>query len=284
MKIYEYARERNIKSKDVVNKLHELGFTYAKNHLSLVPEKLLDKLDQITFPNAKIKRESKIMTFISMECAPFVSSVVGDTVRNKLKYKNLDGDKNIVVLPKYNIDIQNLSHFMDINISVHHQIRTGKVFKTTYEEVDYYFVDSDFYFKRDKIYGFYDDSERFAFFAKAAIVIIKQLNLTIDIINVHDWPLGLFPILYKDTINNETKIEFTVYGSTYQGIYGLDVLTDVFELDRKYFDNHTVEYALSVNFLKAGILTADKIDINKIALDDMKNSYLKKFVYDNMYL
>ncbi len=280
MKIFEYAKKRNIKSKDVVAKVHEFGFTNVKNHLSLVPLKILDKLDEIPFKEAKIVKKPKTLVFITMEYAPFVSSEVGDMVKNKLKYSSLYGNKNIVILPKYNINKEKLSIFMDIDININHQNKIGKVFKATFEGTDYFFVDSEFYFNRDKIAGFYDDCERFAFFTKAAIKIIKEFDFEIDIINIHDWPLGLFPLLHKSSINNSTQIEFTVYGVTYQGIYGLEVLTDIFELHQKYYQ--IVEYAGSVNLLKAGIVTADKIDISKVVLEDFKNSYLKKYVYDNM--
>lgn len=286
MKIYEYARNRNIKSKDVVKKLHEFGFKQVKNHLSLVPEKVIDELDKVVFEKAvkEKKKESKTIALISMECAPFISKGLGDMVRNKIKYHQSSGNQNIVIMPRYNFDIQILDAVMELNISVNHQNKIGKVYKTTYEDGDYYLVDSD-YFNRDQVYGYPDDPERFAFLAKASIQIINNLDQSVDVINVHDWPLGLFPLLFNDTLKEElkdTKIEFSVYGSTYQGIYGVEVLTDVFELDRKYYDDHTVEYAMSVNFLKTGLITADKVDINKVALYDLKNSYLKEFVYDNM--
>ncbi|QVK17316.1 translation initiation factor IF-2 N-terminal domain-containing protein [Mycoplasmatota bacterium] len=286
MKIYEYARNRNIKSKDVVKKLHELGFKHVKNHLSLVPEKLIDELDTIDFEKKvkEIKKESKTIVLIAMECSPFISKGLGDMVQNKIKFNQLKGNKTIVIMPKYHFDSQLLDGVLELNISVNHQNKIGKVYKTTYEHSDYYLVDSD-YFNRSEVYGYPDDAERFAFLAKASIQTIKKLDQTVDVINVHDWPLGLFPLLFNDILKEElkeTQIEFSAYGSTYQGIYGLEVLTDIYELDRKYYDDHTVEYANSVNFLKTGLVTADRIDINKVALYDLKNSYLKDFVYDNM--
>ncbi len=286
MKIYEYAKDRNIKSKDIVKKLHELGFAHIKNHLSLIPEKVITQLDAIDFSKAvkEKHKDTKSIAFISMECAPFISKGLGDMVRNKIQYSQLSGNQTIVIIPKYNMDIKISNYVMDVNVSVCHQNRTGKVYKTIYDNVDYYLVESDYYC-RNQLYGYPDDAERFAFLAKASIEIIKNIGVDFDTINVHDWPLGLFPILFTETLKSEfpdTKIEFSVYGSTYQGIYGVNVLTDVFEINQKYYDNHIVEYAMSVNFLKSGLITADMVDINKVALNDLKNSYLKEFVYDNM--
>lgn len=287
MKIYEYAKKRNIKSREVVKKLHELGFSHVKNHLSLIPEKNLDELDKIAFApiNQKriIKKDKKTIAYISMECSPFATNGLGDMVSNKIKQSALAGNKNIVIMPKYKINKDNLIFIKEININVNHNNKHGIVYQYNYEDTDFYFIESDYY-NRDKLFGFYDDPERFAFLAKAAIELIGNFNISFDIINVHNWPLGLFPILFKENLKKiypETKIEFSAYGSTYQGIYGLEVLTDVFELDKSYYDDQTVEYAASVNFLKSGLITADKLDINKVALNDLKNSYLKDFIYDN---
>ena len=39
-------------------------------------------------------------------------------------------------------------------------------FRTEKDGVSYYFVDNEYYYGRDGIYGFFDDGERFAFFCK----------------------------------------------------------------------------------------------------------------------
>ncbi len=282
MKIYEYAKKRNIKSRVIVKKLHDLGYIHVKNHLSLVPIKIIDELDSMSFEKGNAAKPKVKVCFISMECAPFSSSGLGDMVYNKVLQGKLNGNDNIVIIPKYHFDDMILEPVMDIEISIRHRQKAGKVYKTIYENTPFYLVDSD-YFKREMMYGYVDDAERFAFLAKASIILLQKLNIAFDIINIHDWPLGLYPLLYRDTIKGEypnTIVEFSVYGATYQGIYDVGVLIDVFNLDKKYFDD--VEYAKSVNFLKAGLVTADRIDINKVALDDLKNSYLREFVYDNM--
>lgn len=287
MKIYEYAKSRNIKSKDIVVKLHELGFTHVKNHLSLVPEKIIDKLDKIDFPQNKVItiRKSQNVLIISMECTPFFSKGLGEMVSNKIQFNNLYGNNVKVILPKHKLNSSDLIFCKDINVVVYDKQRGGKVYKYESKGIEYYFIENDYYFDRNDLYGFFDDAERFAFFAKASLEIIKFLDFKFDLINVHDWTLGLFPLMYKKAFDNEQKeaiIEFSVYGSTYQGIYGPEVLTDVFGLDEKYFEDKTVEYANSVNLLKAGLVTADKLDINKVALNDLKDSYLKQYIYDNM--
>ena len=41
------------------------------------------------------------------------------------------------------------------------------------KELLYYFVDNEHYFKRDHLYGYFDDGERFAFFNQAVLESIS---------------------------------------------------------------------------------------------------------------
>ena len=281
MKIYEYARERKIKSRDVVRKLHEMGFDYIKNHLSLVPEKVIEELDAIDFKSIHKQKPIKKIAVVSMECAPFVNQGLGELVKNKITQNELNGHEQIIILPKHQIN-EELTQLMPLSISIYHKNRSGYIYQLKQKNITYYFVDSEDYFNREKLYGYYDDAERYAFLEKAALKLMDALNIEFDIINIHDWSMGLFPLLFKESLQDKypkTKLQFSVYGCTYQGIYGREVLTDVFELDNKHYP--TCEYAMSVNFLKTGLVTADQLDINKVAFMDLKKSYLKTFIYDN---
>ena len=50
------------------------------------------------------------------------------------------------------------------------------VFTQTINGVKYYFVDNEYYFKREGLYGHFDDGERFAFFSKAMLDIIPLID------------------------------------------------------------------------------------------------------------
>ena len=53
--------------------------------------------------------------------------------------------------------------------------------------VTYYFIDNEYYFKRDGLYGHYDDGERFAFFCMAALYALQALDYYPDILHAQDW-------------------------------------------------------------------------------------------------
>ena len=43
--------------------------------------------------------------------------------------------------------------------------------KLEYRGVTWYFIDNEYYFGRDRAYGYFDDGERMAFFSRAIVAI-----------------------------------------------------------------------------------------------------------------
>jgi starch synthase len=73
------------------------------------------------------------------------------------------------------------------------------VFSLVKDNVTYYFIDNEYYFKRDKLYGHLDDGERYAYFCKAVIDMMPLLNYYPDILHAHDWQAAL-SIIYLNTL------------------------------------------------------------------------------------
>lgn len=128
--------------------------------------------------------------------------------------------------------------------------------------VTYYFIDNEYYFKRDRLYGSYDDGERFAFFCKAAIDMLGVIGFYPDVIHAHDWQAALSLIYlnrkYRQIQGYETaKTVFTIHNIEYQGKYDFGILQDVFELSEG--DRDIVEYDGCINLMKGAIVCADKV-------------------------
>ncbi len=65
-------------------------------------------------------------------------------------------------------------------------------------QVDVYLIDQPQYYDRDSLYGdaqgdYRDNSERFAFFNRAVVHAIEQMDMRPDIVHCHDWQSGLVP-------------------------------------------------------------------------------------------
>ena len=119
------------------------------------------------------------------------------------------------------------------------------IFELRKDGVVYYFLDNEYYFKRDSIYGHYDDAERFAFFSRAVLEIIPVIDFKPDIIHCHDWQSALIPAYYSKMYAQREGYEniktvFTIHNIQYQGKYGLDLNTEVVGLPEQ--DAHILEY------------------------------------------
>ena len=128
--------------------------------------------------------------------------------------------------------------------------------------VTYYFIDNEYYFKRDQLYGSFDDGERYAFFCMASLDLIGQLGFYPDVLHAHDWQAALSVVYlntkYRSVPGYENiRTAFTIHNIEYQGKYDFYILGDVFGLDDKYHD--LLDWDGCINLMKAAIVCADRV-------------------------
>ncbi len=128
------------------------------------------------------------------------------------------------------------------------------VFTMKKEGVTYYFIDNEFYFRRDGLYGFYDDGERYAYFCKAIMQLMSEIEYYPDIVHCNDWQTALVPIYNYYEFHYSFKSIFTIHNIAYQGKFGLEVMGDLFGLPPEAGD--ALEYDGCINLLKGAIETS----------------------------
>ena len=130
----------------------------------------------------------------------------------------------------------------------------------TPKHLQVYFIDNEFYFCRDGIYGFYDDGERFAYFAKAVLASMCRIGLRPDILHCHDWQSALVPIYldaeFRDRLP-EARTVFTIHNVEYQGKAGPEFFNEVLGLDDLW--RGVCSYDGCINFMKAAIVKANMV-------------------------
>ncbi len=136
------------------------------------------------------------------------------------------------------------------------------LFELSLNSVTYYFLDNEYYFKRQGLYGFYDDGERFAFFARAILETLFHADFEPDIIHCNDWQTALVPVylnLYYRHLEKYARVKtvFTIHNLQYQGRYGLEILDETIGVGKK--DARVLEYDGDVNFMKGAVEAADKV-------------------------
>ncbi len=136
------------------------------------------------------------------------------------------------------------------------------VFEAKWGGVTYYLLDNQYYFKRSGLYGYFDDAERFAFFARAALEILPLIGYYPDVIHCNDWQSALLPtyysLFYAGVPGYENiKTVLTIHNIQYQGKYGNDILGDVLGIPEEA--RSLLENEGAVNILKGGIETAHAV-------------------------
>ena len=171
-----------------------------------------------------------------------------------------------VVLPLYESVPQELREGMtfltSFSVPVAWRRQYCGVFEAKRGGVIYYLLDNQYYFKRAGLYGHYDDAERFAFFARAVLEMIKYIDFKPDIIHANDWQAALIPVyqslFYSGQEGYEAiKTVFTIHNIQYQGKYGMEILEDVFGIPQTA--RSIVEQDGCVNLMKGAIETADRV-------------------------
>ncbi|MGA1795212.1 MAG: glycogen synthase GlgA [bacterium] len=132
--------------------------------------------------------------------------------------------------------------------------------------VPVYLIKKESYFGRDDLYttkqgDYKDNAERFVFFSRGVLEMLRHIDFKPDIIHCNDWQAGLIPTYLKTLYRKKDLYKdicsiFTIHNLGYQGIFwSLDMhLTN---LPWDIFTINGVEYYGNISFLKAGMVYAD---------------------------
>ncbi len=151
------------------------------------------------------------------------------------------------------------------------------IFSLDYKGVKYYFIDNEYYFGRDALYGHYDDAERYAFFSRAIIDLMGAMEFFPDVLHANDWQTALSVIVLKQERGlipgySSVKAVYTIHNIDYQGVYGMGILGDVFGLDKHVAS--IVEYDGDINLSKGAIVCADYVStVSPRYSEEIKTEY-----------
>ena len=207
--------------------------------------------------------------FVTSEANPFIKTGGLGDVMGALPQALLEkGVEAKVILPKYkNIKedyLNKLKFIKNFNVKVGWRDQYCGVFESEYKGVTYYFIDNEYYFNRDTLYGHGDDAERFAFFDRAVLEAIKEINWKPDIIHCNDWHSGMIPVLdkvqyKKDEFYKNIKTVFSIHNLLFTGTFKTEILPDLFGYDYTLAANGDLELYGGVSFMKGALNFSDRI-------------------------
>lgn len=205
--------------------------------------------------------------YVSSEAVPFAKSGgladVAGALPKALR-KRLVGCR--VVMPLYSAvreELRRDMHFIgSITVPVSWRNQYCGIFETRYQGVIYYLLDNEYYFKRDGLYGHYDDAERFAFFSRAALEILSVIDYKPDIIHCNDWQTAALPVYLnafyrQNPLYSDIKTVYTIHNIQYQGKFGMEIYGDVYGF--KEGGESVVEFDSCLNLTKGAIQSANAV-------------------------
>lgn len=127
-----------------------------------------------------------------------------------------------------------------------------------------YFVDSERYFHREKLYGYHDEGERFILFSRAALELTRAINWLPDVVHCHDWHTAIVPnwlkTLYRDDPHfANTAAVYTIHNLAFQGIFGYRILEVAGVAQEGFLYPELPELANVVDLMGRGIFFADAV-------------------------
>ena len=197
--------------------------------------------------------------FVASEARPFIASGGLADVAGSLPKALCDtGNECRVVIPLYkNIPQQfreRMEFVRNFNVPLAWRNQYCGVFKARHQGVVYYFLDNEYYFKRDNLY---------AFFSKAAMEMLNYIDFDPDIVHANDWHTALVPV-YLNTFYrgipkyHDIKTVFTIHNIQYQGQYGMEIAWDVLGIPE--YQNPVLEYNGCLNMMKAAIMQVNIVN------------------------
>src|ERR1700690_2111616 len=195
-------------------------------------KKAADKPMEIPAVDHREHARGRRVLFVSSEGVPFaktggLADVVGSLPRALMKL----GCEVAVVMPKYRsvspekyklkLEVKGMPVPMGMG-EVAADIYSPRL-GDTHGTVD--FIQNDRYFDRDGFYGtpegdYHDNAERFAFFSRAVLEMLKALNWYPEILHLNDWQSGLVATYLKTLYKNSppyqsTRTLFSIHNMAY---------------------------------------------------------------------
>ena len=215
----------------------------------------------------------KKVLMVTSEAVPFAKTGGLADVVSALSesMRGMGHDVRIVMPRYYHID---RTHLKKLDDALGVWLGWGEEWTAVYEgrlpgcDVPVYFIEHERFFGRDGIYGhradegFKDNAARYSLLSRGAFQLCRMLHWIPDILHCHDWPSAPACYLLKKEEQNkgfeDTKSVLTIHNLGYQGIFSLEDSVYL-QPETDMLNLSTLEFSGALNFLKSGIITADKI-------------------------
>src|SRR6266540_2409304 len=189
---------------------------------------------------------------------------LGDVAGSLPKALGALGHDVRIVLPKYGTIRDAGQDAGPFTVRIGGESLEAHLRTTDIDDVPVYLIDYPPFFDRPKVYEFDDDGQRFAFFGRAILDLLSAADWWPDVLHANDWHSALAVAFLKTTYANDPRYRemrsvFTIHNLQHQGLFGRD-LFDWTGLPADAWNPEGVEFYGQLNFLKAGVVYADRVN------------------------
>lgn len=210
--------------------------------------------------------------FVTSECAPFSKSGgLADVAFSLPPALKRSGDEIAIITPLYQTTRENhgseITHVLDTTIALGDRRLFCGLHRGELNGVTVWFIENDHFFHRPRLYGYGDDSLRFAFFSRAVINLLGKLDFMPEILHCNDWETALAIIYLRndavtDPVLRSIKTVYTIHNIAYQGQFGVSELTSTFALPEGWYHGglgYEFQGRHDINLMKGAMLMADAV-------------------------
>lgn len=200
------------------------------------------------------------ITFCAVEAVPFAQTGGLGDVCGSLPVALAQRDVSVtIILPRYKFIDAKKFGITPVDKHLSRAVLSPNL--------DVYFIEHDYYGKRDGIYGdnsddYPDNLERFQYYCAQALKTLVQLKKKTDIVHCHDWHAALIPVYLKEHYQNSSlssaKTILTIHNMAHQGVFPRAKYAKL-HLREALNSHHHLEFYGQINFLKAGIVSSDEV-------------------------
>jgi starch synthase len=212
------------------------------------------------------------IAMIASEAVPFAKTGgLADVLGTLTTALERLGHEVSLIVPAYRCALRSEFHArelpIEISVALGERREKATVLQSTIgNAVSVYLIRADRYFDREHLYGtpagdYPDNAERFTFFCRAALEVLRAYP--VDVVHAHDWQSAMAIVFLKSQADRYPEIAgaktlLTIHNLGFQGLFAQSEWS-LLNLDPSYFTPQYLEFYGKINFLKGGLVFADKL-------------------------
>lgn len=206
------------------------------------------------------------LLFVTSELAPFNSTgglaYVSQSYPKQLRLRGVDAR---IVAPHFGAGLAahagQLRRVASFKLNLAGVDRPCEVDRLDHDGNIIYFIGSDHFFGRERLYGYPDEAQRFSFFNQAVLALASSGEFVVDLFHGNDWLSCLLPYRLKTDPAlrarlPHSRVVLSIRNLRYQGVF-CKGQCDALGLNWRALCEAGLDFYDHVNLLKLGISSAD---------------------------